>query len=277
MVRSIIVTILLLISFLPLFPQGEIDGYMKKGGDADIALSYTYEHFDKFWFGKEARVYPVTRQSYSLFVNQGITRHLNFIASVPYIRSSKGENYLQGLQDGAFFLKGLPWQKSIEDKGKFSLILAGGYRFPLENYATERGYAYGQKARSIEGRANLNYKWGEGNFIDIKSGYNYRFEPVPSSVPMVIKAGKGTAKVYYDFWLSYNKPIGGIDYPDRGPNNSFRELAVENLRAGGTYYLPVFNNFGAFLSGGYTLWGRNSGQAYFASIGVVYKSFRNKE
>lgn len=244
--------------------QGLIDGFMKDKGHADIALSGSYEQSDIYYAGPNEISYTRQISSVSLFATYGLTKRLNVVGSIPFINGN--------LQDGSLSLKAQLYKITLGPFG-VHLIGAAGVSGPLSDYVTQSGSAIGQKAISFPGRVMTQISFGKGWFVNFRSGFTYSVEPVPSSVPLSVKLGYARAKWYLDVWADRQYAIGGKDY--RGTGNlaaeTFRELGVSYLRVGGVVYRSIASRWGAFVGGGHTLDGRNTGKAWRISAGLVYK------
>jgi len=51
-----------------------------------------------------------------------------------------------------------------------------------------------------------------GWFLNLQSGFSFKFKEVPNSFPVTFKKGKASTKNYFDFWYDFQHSFGGIDY-----------------------------------------------------------------
>jgi hypothetical protein len=66
--------------------------------------------------------------------------------------------------------------------------------------------------------------------------------------------------------------VNGKDYRGRPAPNNFRELEVDFLRTGVTFFKPFNEQIGAFVNGSYTLDGRNVGLGPAVNLGITFTS-----
>ncbi|RFC54072.1 hypothetical protein [Brumimicrobium aurantiacum] len=167
-------------------------------------------------------------------------------------------------------MKYLIAQKRLE-KGVLSFSLAGGYSSNLADYQVGGVDAIGQQAKILDIRPVLHYQNGAW-FATAQFAYNYKFDPVPNATNASLKVGKATATYYFDFWYENMYTSGGFDYKGTPAPPSFRELGVSYHKVGGTFYKPLGQRFGSYLSAAYVLSGRNIGQGPIVNIGFVFKN-----
>ncbi len=242
--------------------QGLVDGFFKGKGNTDVALSVTHQSSDKYYAGTKLINYERRITSVGLFAEHGITSKFDVIGNVPFINGN--------FQDASVFLK-YQLAEVHKDAYKLNFILASGVSFPLSNYQTESGQAIGQRATVFSPKGVVQFMLSKGLFLQAQSGYNLAVEPVRSSVPFSMKIGYAYSKFYADVWYDYQRGFGDKDYQGSVPFDSFRELVVNYQRVGGVLYYSLQSQTGVFLSGSYTLNGRNTGKAYGISTGFVIK------
>lgn len=245
-----------------LLSQGAIDGYMKQKKETDFALTYSYESYDKYYFGKEIQNISVQTKSASLFVAHGLNNNLNLILSIPYMSNNGG---IGKLQDAIISMK-YRGKKIDFDNSSLSRISAFGFSFPISNYSTEVNYPIGQRATSFQLRHLYQYEIS-GYFIHLQSGFDFRFIPSAQfSIPFIFRTGYAHSKFYVDSWLEYFHTMNsGIDQNiSAGEGSSF-------LKIGGTLYVPIKPFLGVFVGGAHFLTGRNIGKASRINIGLVLK------
>ena len=254
---------LLFVLFFPIdtFSQGPVDGFFKGKGVLDLALSGAYQHSEKFYAGFNSITYPRRLTSISAFGEYGVLHNLDVILNIPLINGQ--------FQDASFFVKyGLPFNFSDADS-PFHIISAVGISFPLTNYATQSGQAIGQRATQIQPKLILQYQLKHGFFIQAHSGYNYTFNPVPSSIPFSGKIGFSKKKIYTDIWFDYQKGLGDVEWIGDA-SQDFRTLYVSYSKIGGVFYFAVKPKFGLFVNGSYILAGINIGKSFSIGAGFVY-------
>ncbi len=251
---------------LGLKAQGPIDGYMKAGGETDFALSYGYEHYEKYYLGNMLQdTFNRTYQSVNLFVAYGFEKNLGFVASIPFMWSDK-EN--RGFQDGQFFIKYRALEKKMK-KGRLDYMLAGGITTAISGYkvSPESSNPIGERPTIIEFRTLAQHHFNSGFFVMAKTGVSLKIRPnTQTAIPNLIRAGYAHSRFYTDFWLEGVFSIGAKanEVPLGQEGSTF-------IKFGGTFYYPIGKYFGAFINGAYTAWGRNIGISPRFGTGVVFK------
>ncbi len=257
---------LILLSLSTTWAQGPIDGYMKAGGEADFAFSYGYDHYEKYYLGNQLQdTFNRTYQSASAFLAYGIEDKLNLVVSIPYMWTDKDN---RGFQDGQFFIK----YRALEKKGeqsKFDLITAAGITTALSSYrvSPESDNPIGERPTILEARFVAQHNWYSGFFIMAKTGFSYKIKPITQSIiPSLVRFGYGHSKFYTDFWVEGVVAIGAEanEVPLGQEGSTF-------IKFGGTFYVPIGKQFGAFVNAAYTPWGRNIGISPRLGTGFVFK------
>ena len=242
------------------YGQGPFDGFFKGKGNADIALTYSHEHYDTYYFGREKQDLPVTVQSLNLFATGGINADTDWVVSLPYMWIDSTN---RSIQDAIVAVKYR--NKSIrKTRGFLDLITAVGVSFPAGTY--EAG-PLGLRAVSFQPRFMVQYKDDLGFFINAQTGLDFRM--VPSSqfaIPFITRLGFAGRKIYFDVWFDYFSTIEpGVD-----TQIGAGEGAVW-AKIGGTIYTPIGKHFGAFVGMAQFLTGRNIGRATRFNVGIVGK------
>ena len=256
----------LLISGNFLLAQGPIDGYMKVGGETDIAVSYGYDHYEKYYLGNQLQdTFNRTYQSASIFIAYGLEDNLGIIASIPFMWTDANN---RGIQDGQFFIK-YRFLQNEKKTGRLDLMVAGGVTTALSGYkvSPDSNNPIGEKPTIFEIRMVAQHNFKSGLFVMGKSGLSYKIKPVTvPTIPSLVKVGYGHSKFYTDFWLEGAVAIGaGANEAPLGQEGS------TSIKFGGTFYVPVGDFFGVFANGAYTPWGRNVGISPRLGAGFVLK------
>ncbi len=252
------------------FSQGKIDGFYRGEGNATAVLGLGFEDGKEYFAGTEKT--GLTRSLYygALYGAYGITKNFDVSLSLPYIMSNKNNDF----QDIQLFAKYKVLEKDLE-KGSFQISVATGFSTPVGNYTIGGLNDIGQQATILDGRVVVHYNLKTGWFATLQSGFSFKFDEVPNSVPVILKLGKTTAKWYYDFYYDYQHSFGGIDYRGTPSPQNFKEFGVDYHKIGGTVYRPISKNFGAYISLSYLLGVRNSFQGPGYGAGLVYNFNKN--
>jgi hypothetical protein len=260
----------LILPFSESFSQGKIDGFFRGKGNATAVFGMGFEDNKNYFIGNDKS--DISRSLYyaNLYGSYGFTDNLDVSVSIPFLSSNKNTNF----QDILLFTKYRVFQKEMKT-GNLQLSIAGGFSTPISNYEIGGLNDIGQQATVIESRAVVHYQWNTGWFATLQSGYSYKFAETPSSLPLTFKAGKATAKWYYDFYYDYQHSFGGIDYRGTPPPQNFKEIGSDFHKIGGTVFTSFSENLGAFISLSYVLSGRNVFQGPGYGAGLVYNFRKN--
>ena len=247
------------------FSQGKIDGFYKGKNNGTAVLGSGFEA-PKSYFAGTNKIH-LSRNLYylNLYVAYGITENLDVNFSLPYLSSDEESNF----QDVSLILK-YRFFKSASENGNLELSLGTGFSTPVSDYNIGGLNDIGQQASVIETRAMVHYKLHSGWFTTLQSGFSFKFEETPNSLPLTFKAGKTSEMWYYDVYYDYQHSFGGIDYRGTPRPQNFKELGVDYHKVGGTLYRTISENFGAALNFSYILDGRNTFQGPAYGMSIVY-------
>lgn len=247
--------------------QGKVDGFFPNTGSLKTVLGLGFEDSKKYLAGNSKL--DLERSTYyaAIFAAYGITERLEASMTVPYISSNKQRNF----QDISLFLKYKGWQVATE-KSRWELSAAAGFSTPLSNYDIGGLNDIGQRATVLETRAIVHYMNEKGWFGTLQSGFSFKFEEVPNSLPATLKVGRATSQWYYDVFYDYQHAFGGIDYRGTPRPQNFREFGVTFHKVGGTVYKPFSNSLGAYIALSYTFDGRNTFLGPTYGIGLSYQT-----
>ena len=264
--RSLLNICIALFFVQTLFSQGIIDGFYKPKGAASIVVGYGAENFKNYFAGKDK--IDLGRDSFyiSLFADYGITDAFTVSVSLPYIESGETN---KDFQDFRFLLKGKI--KEIKtDTGRLSLGAAAGFSTPFSDYRSGGLFALGQRATIIESRLIGQFNFNNGWFTSLQTGFSYKFDSTPNSVPITFKGGLATATYYFDAYYDYQHSFGGIDYLGTPSPQNFELFGVDYHKVGGSFYYAFYKEFGVTVHASYILGGRNTFQGPSYGLGLVY-------
>lgn len=266
--KSICILMTLLTSNV--FSQGKIDGFYRGHGNATIVLGFGFEDSKRYFAGRTK--VDLSRNVYyaNLFASYGISENLDAQISIPYLISD--DNY--DFQDLNFFAKYRFYQNDTES-GNLQLSFGAGLSTPISDYEIGGLNDLGQQATIIDTRAMIHYHFKTNWFTTLQSGFSYKFEEVPNSVPFVLKIGKAASKWYYDLYYEYQYSFGGTDYLGTPRPQNFREFGVDYHKVGGTAFTHISQNLGFYGSFSYILAGRNTFQGPSYGLGLSY-DFKRK-
>jgi hypothetical protein len=263
--KTLTILIFSLFIFSDSFSQGKIDGFYKGKGNTSVVLGLGLEA-PKIYFAGTEKI-DVGRNLYyiNLYGAYGITDNLDANLSIPYLSSNNESDF----QDVSLMLKYRFFQ-SASEIGNLEFSLGAGFSTPLSNYNVGGLNDIGQQATIVETRAMAHYKWSSGWFATLQSGFSFKFEETPNSIPVTFKAGKAAGNWYYDAFYDYQHSFGGIDYRGTPRPQNFKELGVDYHKVGGTLFRTLSENFGAAINLSYILSGRNTFQGPAYGLSIVY-------
>ncbi|MBC8755844.1 hypothetical protein H2O64_14295 [Kordia sp. YSTF-M3] len=246
--------------------QGPISGFYNKKGEATVVAGLGFEDSKNYYIGTEKSDLSRSLYSFTLFGIYGINDKLNIQASLPYLSSNKQN----GFQDAQFFLKYKALKKEWKTD-KLELSFAAGFSFNITDYNLGGLNDLGQQAKVLDTRALLHYQKQSGWFVNVQSGFSFKFENVPNSFPMTLKFGKASAKNYVDFWYDFQYAFGGIDYLETPTPQDFQRFGTSYHKIGGTYHFSLSKKSGIYIASSYVISGRNVFQGFAYYIGWTYK------
>lgn len=276
---------LLLGSTFATFAQTPLDGFMqgKKGGN--VTFSISHEHYKSVYlYPQEIDETPVfsavTRNSFNVYGNYGLSDKLDVVFNLPFIQSSgEGDpivlqrlgytNEISKAQDITAFLK-----YELLKKGNVSLQGGLGVTTPVSDYRVDQGLqsiiAIGNRATTYNAILIGHYKDARGFFITGQAGYSLRSTEVPDAVLSELKIGFAANRFYIAAQIGNQTSTGGVDILRPGFTGLFPATKVNYTKVGGTIYTPIDGNLGISFSGGGLVDGRNVGKSYYGSAGLTY-------
>jgi len=250
----------------------DLNGFQPAAGQGDIALSYTFESYDEFWFGEMKVPVPnggeVETTSFTLWGQYGLTDDLALVVNLPYVDADSDNGFglsESDLQDLSALLR----YRFVDVRGgttRHSLVAAAGGRVPATSYVDNSPVDVGDGSSDVLFR--LVYQFENGPFyFSQQVGYDVRGGDSPDGYPLYTEigytVGRVTATGYYLDYIA----DGGSDIGD--PGFTFTGNKDETTRVGGKLYGRVNDRFGVSALFFTTLDGRNSGDASGWSVGGV--------
>lgn len=283
---------MIIISFAA-FSQTDIDAIMMEKNAFCVGPMYSYSSWKNYWEGTLKRenlnLGTVSTQMFGLMGNYGITRKLNFLFSVPYVKTKASAGTLhsmEGIQDLSLFVKWKPYQKKIGD-GRLSVFGIAGVSVPLRNYTPDfLPLSIGLHSKTASARIMVDYLQknlfvtGSATYvlrdnieIDRESYYttemHYTNEvEMPNGANLNFRAGFRNHRLIAEAVVNNWTTLGGFDITRNNmpfPSNKMNATAVG---ANFKYVIPSLPQLSIVTGGMYTVAGRNVGQAT-----SVYGSF----
>lgn len=284
--KSAFAVLITVLSSSAVFAQTDIDGLMMEKNAFCVGPMYSYSSWKEYWEGTLKRenlnLGKVSTQMYSIMGNYGITRKLNALFSVPYVKTKASAGTLSGLdgiQDLSLFLKWRPFQKKLGD-GKLSLFGIAGVSFPLSNYTPDfLPLSIGLRSKTASARVMADYQLGDwfatgsatyvlrDNIeIDRTSYYTTRAHltnevEMPDATNFNFRIGFRNHRLIAEAVANQWTTLGGFDITRNNmpfPSNEMNATAVGvNIK----YVLPPLPELSIVAGGMHTVDGRNVGKA----------------
>lgn len=294
MIRKIIIGIILFVPLLGL-AQTDIDAIMMEKNALCIGPSYTYSGWKNYWEGKLKRenlnLGTVSTQMLGLMGTYGVTKRLNLLFSVPYVKTKASAGTLhsnKGIQDLSLFVKYIPYKVRIGD-GIFTVFAIGGFSTPLTNYVADYlPLSIGLHTTNLLVRGMADYQAGN-YFVTGSATYAFRSNVKIDRTSYYTTEGHNTDKVAIPDMATFNLRFGYRSYHliaeavfnnmitlggfDITRNNMPFPSNRMNATTGGINikYTPAFAPRLSIVGGGnYVLKGRNVGQALTIDGAIFY-------
>lgn len=275
--------------------QTDIDFDMMSKNLFCTGISYSYGSWNQYWEGTRKRenlnIGTISTQSVSIMGNYGISRKVNLLFGLPYVRTKASAGTLRGLdglQDLSLFVKYRPISYQV-GQSKLSLLAVGGFSFPVSNYvADHQPLSIGFRSRNLIGRLIADYQLGKfsvtgsGTYvhrsnitIDRNAYYTTRLH-LTDEVYMPDMTSFNLRTGYRSKWLRAEAvftrfiTLGGFDITRN--NMPFPSNRMNGTQAGlALRYVPrSLPNLSITAEGTRVLDGRNIGQSTIFSGGVFY-------
>lgn len=273
--------------------QTEQDGIMMAKQNWCTGFVYNYNSWSNYWEGtfkrNNANLGTVSTQSVAFMGAYGITGKLNVLYSLPYVHTHASSGTLhdmQGLQDAGIWIKWQAWQKKVAQQ-KYTVFLTGGYSFPTTNYQADfLPLAIGLRSKTASVRLILDYQ-KKNFFITATAAYAYRDNiyidrfayyttemhytnevAMPDVMYAGLHFGYRKKEDYAEAFIVNTTTLSGFDIRKNDmpfPSNKMNSTIVG---LNGKYAIPHFHRISLTGNIGYTIFGRNVGQATNLSIGV---------
>ncbi len=270
----------------PVSGQTDIDGLMMEKNAFCVGPMYSYSSWKNYWEGTLKRdnenLGRVSTQMYSVMGDYGISRKLNALFSVPYVKTKASAGTLhgmEGIQDLSLFLKWRPFQKNI-GPGKLSLFGVAGVSFPLTDYVADfLPMSIGLRSKTASARVIADYLWGNlfatgsatyvlrdnikldrDAYYTTEMHYTNEVE-MPDGANFNFRAGFRNHRFIAEAVLNHWQTLGGFDITRN--NMPFPSNKMNATQAGVNikYVFPFLPQLSIVGGGMYTIAGRNVGQS----------------
>ena len=273
--------------------QTDIDAIMMEKGAFCIGPMYSFSSWKNYWEGTRKRenlnLGRVSTQMIGLMGNYGLTRKLNLLFSVPYVKTKASAGTLSGLdgiQDLSLFVKWKAVEQNLAD-GKFTVFGIAGASAPLSNYTPDfLPLSIGLHSKTLSARVMADYiknnlfVTGSATYvlrdnvkIDRESYYttemhNTNEVEMPDAANFNLRMGfrnhRWIAEAVANNWTT----LGGFDITRNNMPFPSNRMNATTVGVNVKYVLPSLPQLSIVAGGNTTVAGRNMGQAT-----TVYGSF----
>jgi hypothetical protein len=276
--------------------QTDMDAIMLKKNVLCAGAMYSISSWKDYWEGDFKRnnqnLGTVSTEMYTIMGNYGITDKLNFLFSLPYVRTKTSKGTLKGMkgvQDLSLMLKWMPYVKRIGKNDIISVFGIGRASLPVTNYVADfLPVSIGMRSKTLGLRAMVDYQHGK-LFATASAAYTYRSNieidrnayyttemhytnevDMPDVSGYNLRAGYRSKTWIAEGVFENMTTLGGFDI--RKNDMPFPSNKMNITQAGVNVKYTMTAVKGLELTGGarYALSGRNMGQATTVYGGVFY-------
>jgi hypothetical protein len=294
--KNIIIAAMLFLSVTlsgSLSAQTDIDAIMMEKNAFCVGPMYSYSSWKNYWEGTLKRenlnIGKVSTQMFGLMGNYGLTRKINLLFSLPYVKTkaSAGTMHgMKGIQDLSLFVKWRAVQKKM-GYGRLSLFGIAGVSFPLSNYTPDfLPLSIGLHSKTVLARIMADYQ--QGNLFATGSAtYVYRDNikidrtayyttemhytnevEMPDGANFNFRAGFRNQRLIAEAVVNNWITLGGFDITRNNMPFPSNKMNATTVGVNFKYVLPFLPELSLVAGGNTTVAGRNMGQAT-----TVYGSF----
>jgi hypothetical protein len=256
---------------------------------------YMHDRWGHYWEGTLRRDNPnlghVTTQTVALMANYGLTKNLNVIAMLPYVRTGASAGTLagqSGLQDLTVGLKYRAWQVRREG---YKLWLSGvaGFSLPVGGYTPDLlPLSIGLQSRTVFGRAIFFFQtksnWtftGQASYhrrgnvpLDRSSYYTDRLiyaseAAIPDVLMYAARAGYYSHRWALEATAERIDCLGGNDIRRNDMPFVANQMDATRLGLVGHYRIKALADLQVIGAWQHTVAGRNVGQSQTFTLGIM--------
>jgi hypothetical protein len=291
-------SLLLLSLAAPAQAQTIDDGIMLEKRTLFTGYMYSYDSWDLYWEGALKRdngnIGTVTTQANAIFGNYALSDRLNIIAIAPYVwtRASQGVlRPMEGFQDITLAVKASFLEKPSTRFGSLKGIVVASGGIPLTDYTPDFApLSIGSGSTRVAARGTINLVTKAGWYTNGSSSYTWRANvtldrpyyytngqlffsdqvDMPNVFDYVVTSGlmKHRWMLTGSFWQQ--RTLGGGDI--RRQDMPFVSNRMNFSRIGAMLMAPIpkVRRLSGQVAYGYTVSGRNVGQATSVTAGLMY-------
>ncbi len=260
-----------------------------------LAGTVGYNSWINYWEGTYKRdndnIGRVSTKSAVLMFNYGLTKNVNILASLPYVKTKATQGTLKGLggfQDVGVFVKWKPLQRQFNNQ-IVSVFAVGGFSTPSNNYNIDLlPMCVGLGSQVLSGRLIADLQVSKFSFtlsgaylhrsnvqIDRPAYYtdhqiNSHEVQMPDAGNFQLRTGYRSPRIIAEAFVDNMTTFGGFDIRKNDMPFVSNQMNSTKLGIEGKYYLAKIPALGFHAGAWHTLAGRNVGQATGMLAGVDY-------
>ena len=298
LLRLISLSFLLLLSSAPVAAQTIDDGVMLQKGTLFAGWVYSHDSWDQYWEGTLERdngnIGTLTTQSNALFGNYAVTERFNVIATAPYVWTRASQGVLagmQGFQDITVAAKYSLFEREAGTLGSLRAIAVASAGLPLTDYTPDFApLSIGSGSKRVSGRFTLNTHAESGLYLNGSTAYTWRGGvkldrpyyytdgelfftdevDMPNVLDYVVSGGYMKRGVMATASFSQQHTLGGGDIRRQDMPFVSNRMNFSRVNAMVMAPIPKLHRLSFELAWGYTVRGRNVGQATTLTGGLLY-------
>lgn len=273
--------------------QTDIDAIMMEKNAFCVGPMASFTSWKNYWEGTlkrdNANLGKVSTNMYSIMGNYGLTRKINLLFSVPYVKTKASAGTLhsmKGVQDLSLFVKWRPYQKRL-GSGKLSLFGIAGVSVPMSNYVADflplsiglRSKTASVRLMADYQRSNLfvtgsatyvfrdNIKIDRTSYYTTEMHYSNEVE-MPNGANFNFRAGFRNHRLIAEAVVNNWTTLGGFDITRNNMPFPSNKMNATSIGVNIKYTVPSLPQLSVVAGGNTVVAGRNVGQST-----TVYGSF----
>jgi hypothetical protein len=295
--KRILLVIFLFHFGLDLVAQTITDGVMMPKNDLCTGFMYGFDRWTNYWEGPLKRdngnIGSVTTQSLNWVAVYGVSKRVNAIIMVPYVKTRASQGTLSGMEGFQDITLSAKYNFINHPFGQSNFRAFGVLTFstPLSHYTPDfLPMSIGLACTDLSWRLSAHYDIRQGLFFNASGAYTWRSNvtldrtsyytdggyylsdevKMPNVLDYILSAGSRKGTFSGELNLSNQNTLGGGDIRRQDMPFVSNRMNFTKFGALVIYDVPRPKNF--VLRGGvnYTLTGRNVGQSYTLMAGLLY-------
>ena len=285
----------LLASMLHTYAQTDADAIMMTKNNFCVGGMYSYSSWKNYWEGTLKRdnqnLGTVSTQMIGIMGNYGLSKKLNVLFGIPYVQTKASAGTLhgqKGIQDVSLWLKWMPFEKEV-GPGTLSFYGIGGVSVPVTNYVADYlPLSIGLHSTNLTLRAMADYQVGSffatlsGSYvvrsnvtIDRTAYYTTEIHytnkvSMPDAAQFNFRVGYRTDRMIAEALLGNWTTLGGFDITRNNMPFPSNKMNMTTAGVNIKYNVQAVDGLSVIAGAGYTLAGRNVGQAASFNGGIFY-------